>query len=417
MGIQLSKEKYPNIGRLSAVITAVVIIAFLRPVFYGDSQAIARGSDMAVLVMAALCILIRFKVPKKIFSLLFFIALYFLVISTSLLGAQMSGVPHGPLDFVEIFRPLIWSIFLILGAIWVQNDSDGSREKKLLIFLQLAILSSILGWLMLLFPEFMKPVYRMYNVPNLFAHGRPGGIAYTHTEFVAINVLGIASLLLIKKRLKARDKIFILFLTVSSIIPQSKGGILFVLLFFVFYWSLTINRRSLVNFLFFLLLLPIFLPLIVQLARTEYPYIFYGFSALFDLIAAGQTTDGSIGPRFLDWVAAFESLNSSVRQLLIGSSPMRLFPEVSYIENTASNILFRWGLLGFLSYYGMFVALICLVEQKQKKVFTALLLALFIADCTGNFSESIKFMMGLAIFFGAALNKTGKEENVYDYRG
>lgn len=416
MDIQLSEKKYPKIGSLSALITAVVVVVFLRPVFYEDSKLIARGSDMAALIIAVLCILVGYKIPKRILPLLFLMSSYFFVIFISLLWAQISGVQQGFLDFIELLRPLIWSIFLILGAIWFQNDSDGAREKKLRIFYQLALLSSILGWLMLWFPEFMKPIYRMYNVPNLFAHGRPGGIAYTHTEFVAINVLGIASLLLVKKRLMALDKIFILFLTVSSIIPQSKGGILFVFLFFVFYWGLTISWRSLVIVPVFSLLLLILLPLIMQLIRTEYPYIFYGFSALSNLIATGQTTDGSIGPRFLDWVTAFESLNSSVRQLLVGSSSMRLFPEVSYNENTASNILFRWGLLGFVSYYGMFVAVICLVKKKQEKVFTALLLALFLADCTGNFSESIKFMMGLAILFGAAVNQKGEEENVYDYR-
>ena len=371
----------------------IIFLAF-RPVFYFVNPIISRLSDFIALLLLSP---IKNKISTRVFVPVACLLMYLIVILVSLINFAFSRGGFVISDFFEIARPIYWILGLLFGA-----SATGSIgfQSVCRIIVGISILNTIAGILMLLFPESLKFLYVVYNVPNLYFHGRPGGIAYTHTEFVALNVLGLLALYISNLKLK---KVITIILVIGSFVPMSKGGVLFV---FVFLFSALCFHR-----LFFSVLFAIFFAstvylafdYLMDLAKEQVPYLYWGFHSLFELLKTGYTTDGSIGPRFNDWVVA---INYSFTDLayLIGNSPMRGYEkDLSYIESTVPNVLFRFGFLGLFYYYGAMFVSSCLVAKRHRRLVFAFFFSLVVADCTANFSESIKFMTLISIFLGALL--------------
>ena len=133
------------------------------------------------------------------------------------------------------------------------------------------------------------------------------------------------------------------------------------------------------------------------------PLIYFGFLALFALVQDTSTiTDGSIGPRFEDWMITLRFAGNQASAFLIGNSPVRYYPKVSYIKNTMTNVLFRFGILGLICYCWNFVKLIFSFPTKSLEL-VSLSLAIIISDMTANMSKSVKFMMLLTIFISVLI--------------
>ena len=180
---------------------------------------------------------------------------------------------------------------------------------------------------------------------------------------------------------------------------------LFVFIALYLWMSFPLWKSSIV----LIFLLPpalIVMPFALDLVQKEYPYIYSGFYALLTIFSNDNAmADGSIGPRAMDWIITWQRMWSDPVVLLFGNSPMRAFPEISYIENTATNVLFRFGVVGFCLYYIIFIW-VSFKEDIDRPAVVAFIFALFVADCAGNFSESIKFMFLLAVTFGALLARS-----------
>ena len=387
------------------VLEFLILFVALRPTFYFISPYIARVSDFTVLFLTFLLVARINLIHRAYVSWLLPYIFYLFVIVISLVYFTLTNGNLIFLDLVELSRPFFIIFIMALGFMCVHHMEEKDIVRILNMFIFIAIINSILGLLMYLFKDNLKFLYVIYNVPNLYFHGRPGGLAYTHTEYAAINLLGICSFLIRKRVFEQRFSYFIfLFIIFASFVPQSKAGVLLIFLFLITY-SLIVVRKI---FLFATMLLLIGGLYVLQdeirnILMNAVPLIYFGFVALFSLIKdTSNITDGSVGPRFEDWLITFRIARDQVSALLIGNSPMRYHPEVSYIENSMTNVLFRFGLLGLICYYWNFVRLIISFPTKSPEL-VSLSFSIIISDMTANISESVKFMMLLSIFISVTI--------------
>lgn len=371
-------------------IKLLIYISCLRPVFYFVSPLFSRVSDFAILVLTFNK---DFKVCKSVMPLINIQILYFAIIIASFLNFIIVNGNLNPKDLFEFLRPIFWIMALLLGA---NAARLMTRDELLRIFFLIGLINSLFGIFMLLFPKAMYPVYFIYNVPNLYFHGRPGGLAYTHTEFVAINALAILCMFMSNRI----SRWYLLILLPASFVSMSKGGILLLFVFFVV--SYTVHRLKSIVAIFSCVgaMLIIYWTQFVNFATTQFPYLYWGFYQVYVVLSTGTTNDGSVGPRFQDWLIA---INYKISDLayFIGNSPMRNFPELSYIESTMPNIIFRFGYLGLVVFYGMYILIGFLVSRRDRTYVIPFIIALTVADMTANFSESIKFLFLAGILFGA----------------
>jgi len=372
----------------------VLVLSATRPVFYFISPTISRLSDIAVLFAV-------FFVNPQIFKIvrpfLLMQLSYLFVICLSITTFVIAGGDINGKDLIELSRPFFWIGAALVGAGLVQS---GNIHGLLKLLLGVAILNSALCILMAISPTLFKPLYVIYSVPNLFYHGRPGGLAYTHTEFVAINLLGIFAVNLLTS-LKYRKSI-IFFLLLSSLIPASKGGIVLILSYFLLLGILKFRRLFFAYCLLLLILIAIYIDQLNEFLQANLPYVYWGFFNLSRALVSGSTTDGSVGPRLEDWHIAL-TYRFHELSMFVGNSAMRAYGDLSYIESTFPNVLFRFGMLGLLFYYGSWLVSCALTLKEYRSFLFALCGAVFIADLTANFSESIKFMYLFAAVQGALI--------------
>src|SRR5690606_15829774 len=120
---------------------------------------------------------------KKHIHFIYPYILYGIIILISLILFNLRGGKLIVEDFIELIRPVFWISGVIVGLSIVTRY--GSRGLKMIFssFIFIGIINSVFGWLMYLFPETFIFLFQSYNTPNLYTSGRPGGLAYTHTEF------------------------------------------------------------------------------------------------------------------------------------------------------------------------------------------------------------------------------------------
>lgn len=367
------------------LIIFVVSFSLLRPVFYWISSSVSRVSDFISFLLVLLLLLFIKRVPPIKKGIVFFLG-YLLVMLTSFFLNEINTGLVTIRDLVEIIRPIIYVVFFYFGLAVSFNNYKYVSIHTLAI---ITLLNSVLCTFMYIMPETFKFLYQIYNVPNLYFHGRPGGIAYTHTEYSALCVIGlICYRILYEKRIISRFYFYssYLFLMITSIFPMSKAGLI-VLLFYVMMEQWIYNKkRSLILLLSLFIILPFALTYLQYFLEDKFPYIYTGFNALlYAFTDPDHITNGSIGPRYNDWLVSINGLSDSYRAFFVGHSPLRVL-DISYIEITFPNVLYRFGFLGVFFYYGFYLSLF-------KKVHTAVfigVLALLVGDLMANFTESIK---------------------------
>jgi len=405
--------------------TAIVLVLYsvLCPTWYWVSPIIARVSDLSVLLAA---ILLAALMWNKSDRTLRFMVPYVAYGATMLLSLALFAARGGKFvgaDFVELARPLFWMSGIAIGYSAIRRSPGKAFERLTLVLVIIGWLNSIIAWIMYIAPDFSLPMFQLYSVRNLYEHGRPGGLAYTHTEYVAINAIAILASIIGRKKFTS---VTIIFLLVSCIIPQSKAGIVLIAVMMSIYIVIKSPTKKLILISSLVVAATLILwPALSHLLELEFPYMYSGFLALsrvfFD---SSALEDGSVGPRAMDWIITWERMLSDPLVFLFGNSPMRGYREISYIENTSTNVLFRFGIAGIISYYYTFVS-VCISEKIDRAAVISFICAVVVADCAANFSESIKFMFCLSILFGALLARSesyqismiSRKENVSETGG
>lgn len=389
-------------GRKDPLLTAAIALllySVLRPTWYWVSPIIARVSDLSVLLLALVLAAMMWDKSERLLRFMIPYVAYWVTMLISLALFAARGGTFVGADFVEFARPLFWMAGIAIGYGIVRRAPNTAFRNLTLALVIIGWINSIIAWLMYIIPDFSLPLFQMYSVHNLYDHGRPGGLAYTHTEYVAINVMGVAASIIENKKLSF---VTIVFLLVSCIVPQSKAGLVMIFVMASVYSVIKLRIRIVVLCSLILMAgLVISWPILGKYLQSEFPYIYYGFSTLLRLPFDGSALrDGSIGPRALDWMITWERMVSDPLIAMFGNSPMRGYREISYIENTATNVLFRFGIIGLICYYFNFI-IVSLSENIDKATVISFIVSIIVADCAANFSESIKFMFCLAVLFGA----------------
>ncbi|OFW45995.1 MAG: hypothetical protein A2163_01470 [Actinobacteria bacterium RBG_13_35_12] len=277
---------------------------------------------------------------------------------------------------------------------------------------KLIIMISLISSMIAIFEYLNKGdiFYFIFSGPNLFEQRRPGGIAYSHVEYSFLSLLGFVSsvyLFFISKR-----KIYMpiaLFLLSTSVLSSSKSGFLgFVIyIFFFLIYLLFTKRISLISKIAFVgssLLLIYFL-------FINIPYIYRGLVSLLEFDFYSKI---SIYHRFQDYVVGYKYLTDNIINFLIGYTPLRNYPDTSYIEVSFVNIFFRLGLTGIIIYYFPYIYFSFSKHWLPYMVlFKILALTIVFSDFTANVSENIKLSVLLFTLFGSLLRL--KYENKHNY--
>lgn len=397
----------------------LIIYAVIRPVFYIYSYSAARISDLAVLILGIILLLAIRKIPKiSSVYFLWFLLFEFLICFTLLINSFLFELTLR--DFVETVRPVYLLVGTLLGISFVRGKID-KLDNLIKVVMALSILSSLIGLIQYVFDGSVVSnfFYKLYSVPNLLTRSYPSGLMYMHYEYTAFSFL--APLFFIPKFFVSKKKKYILpilIFTALSILSRSKGGIVFsviaILSFFVFYTILS-PKKFYGFFASLKLFFKIGLPLLILISVLVYfcPYLYYGFQDFFHLNVASI----SIGQRVDDILIIKEWILKDGLHFLVGYSPLRSYPDISYIEESFFHILFRFGVIGIFLYYFFFLFPVLKFMRVKNFIFKtdrgffsqciimiSIVSGLFIADFTANLSQSIKLSFIIAVILGGFIS-------------
>ncbi|MCD6528175.1 hypothetical protein J7K44_00820 [bacterium] len=406
--------------KIDSLIKFAIIYAIVRPVFYIYYEYFGRISDLTALVLGIFVLLFILKKIPKISNIyiFWFIAFEISIALTFLVNSFPFELSFR--DFVIMGMPVYLLVAVLLGISLVRGRID--RFNGLInIVITLSILNSVIALVQYLSRDtaFSNLFYYLYSVPNLLEQGRPSGFTYIHYGYTAFSFL--APLFLISKTFVSKKKNYILpiiIFTALSFLSLSRGGIIFIAVtlfsFFIFYGLLSFQKLygfviSLKSFI--KIGVPLFILTLVLI--YFFSYLYYGFQALFHLDLAHK----SIGHRVNDMLTVKEWIFKDGLHFLIGYSPLRKYSEVSYIEISFFNILFRFGIIGLFFYYSFFlfpffkfIKIKNFTFNKDRQFFvycvavTSIIFGIILSDFTVNMSEAPKFSFIVAVILGAMVS-------------
>lgn len=357
----------------------------LRPAFYSVSPMLSRAFDLLSVFVQIYAI----GSPRKWYPLLYIFLLFLALFSISqvislFLSAMSSNVILK--DMIPLAYPYIAAVGLLLG-VSTRNEKEAFKVLERLLFF---------GVVLAIFQEHSGEIgiwlSQVYNTPALTVVGRFGGFSYTHTEHAAFCALYVV--ILMKGDKGAAIKACLLLLALYSMaIPLSKAGFILmcIVLIPIFRWY----QHALIGLFVFILT-----SFFWETLYLQFGYLIIGFGALIDM----NLMDGSIGPRFEDWVLAISALQSSTAAFFFGLGPMRFY-EVSYIEITSANILYRFGVVGWILYYAPLIKGYFLARELKASYLGYFLFGVFFVDHAANFSESVKLFPVLYFLYGILIVK------------
>lgn len=362
----------------------IIVFHLLRPTFYAFSPTFARTSDFISLLLISGGAVFRRNNSLILISIS--IILFLLIVIISLMGAAAEGVIEYR-DFIPLAYPIFCFFALWFGASFIEPRDFYSFVAKI------CFVGVLLGIAQEHGSNFGILLSEIYNTSALTVVGRFGGFSYTHTEHAAFCALFLVLYKTLKPHFQIRALFFLILAVYSLMIPLSKAGLILLLVVLIPFLTL---RMSVFLFAMFFVMISFLYDYFIR----EYSYIFSGFQALF----AMNLENGSIGPRFNDWFVTFDSLKE---HLFFGGGPRRQLAE-SYIEITSANILYRFGVLGWIFYYLPIVYGIFLSYRKGCWFIMYFFLGIFIVDHAANFSESVKLFPVIYMLLGVLTIERGR---------
>jgi hypothetical protein len=360
------------------ILTILYVVWVIRPSLLYYSNSVSRSIELLTILIYVIILIFNYTNQKKSITLWLVIILLSYTLSISLSSFNNTIVTS---DFNELLRPVIW--FTVIGLF------KGLGEKSILkLNIKLCLFAGIIVFLQFFFRDYFSWVYKLYSNYNLYFQQRPAGFFYTHTEISLMSLLGIYSVVKLKKTLAKKDLVLIFFFLLSGSLGQSKSGILMIVSFLFFYFLSNKNSTSLTFKGFFIIASVSTLIFIA----SEFNYIYNGFIDLFYM----RSGNLSIGNRLEDIDITKQKFTETPASIIFGNGPLRAYPSISYIEITLINVLFRFGIIGLLLYYfPLFFHF-----RKKEAVIKALILSIMIGDITSNMSETLKaFPLILATLF------------------
>jgi len=408
-----------------------LMIAMIRPTFYMISYFYARISDFIFTTIPLFVLLfLNVKKPKWIFLWIF---LFISLITFSLLNALFK-YSISIKDFAEIFRPFLIGTFFMMGFLYVGHkiDIDNKLRKFFKFVVLLGVIHVVVAIFQFFFYEKSKVLYLIYSSINLYEQKRSSGIGYIHSEYSLItSFVSMAAYSLYILTNKIIYLILGFILLSFSVLSFSKGGLLVSSIFHLLALLFLLKKGSFIHKILYLIFFILALLLVFYFILTV-DYLYHGFKALLEL---SYTYNKSILHRLEDIIIVKNMFMNTNNPLvfLIGFSPLRNYPEISYIEISILNIFFRFGILGILLYYMIFIFIPIYLFLKLKKIryncmydklkyiyglCVIFSISVFLGDFVVTASETIKFTQLYSFYIGilyGIIKKQDAARNCYIY--
>lgn len=389
-----------------SLIRIFILFALLRPNFYMVSPLISRALEGTTTVLLIL-LLVHLSTSRTNPWRIRTTHLAFLTVSYCLIAITYSAASLnyalGIEDAAEWLRPLLLGAPFLLGYYYARDWAHFRSVLVLIggigfihLFVALLQASGVDGGL----------TYWLYTSPNLYEQGRPGGVGYSHTEYAALILLSALAYFWLYVTERRRSFLWYgLILFFFSPLSASKAGVVLAAIFACLcLWKVVQSAPFYIKIsaiAVIAIVSAIVLYLFVQIITDS--YIYKGFESLLDY---RKTKNESITNRLNDLQVLYHIWQQFDYRILIGSSPLRLYSDESYIEISTINFFFRFGVLGFALYYWFILQPLFFRRYVRSGwLLAAFSIALFAADWTANVSETIKFSIGYAFLLGAFLRQ------------
>lgn len=378
----------------------LLIFIYIKPHFYYYSYSIARLTDLLGISILFFIVfyygsLVRIynSIWKYIITSLAF--LFVILISLVYATTQQNIIFQ---DFVDIIRPLTVILSIFVGIVLYKN---GFNKEKLVDFLiTLGLIASIVVFL-----EKMgiNIFYKLYSDINHMSGNRATGIYYDFAELGALQAMGIiASIVKFIETKHKKNLIYIAVFVISVLLSESKAAILLLaIIFILIFLGGLINKKTYRPHYI--------LSFIVLMATTVYlsykyiesnPALYNGFEAVFTL----SEGNASVGNRVNNVEYVVELISKYDIRSFIGYSASRDVSG-SYIEIAFFSILFRYGIIGVIFYYLVFLMFLFEKVPKPYHYFKYVVFATLILDLTAAMTNRFSYPIAVFILLGILLSE------------
>lgn len=427
MGRRATPLTVPQIRLLASwLCLGLVAYAAVRPTFYFYSYSIARLSDFSALAGFSAISLVgviysnQFPARTLALRLLWAIALGCTIL-ISLIGQGLVSTFSGA-DFADLARPALMLMAIAAGYFITYAFVPLRTLEK--IFFVLAALAAVIALAQYLAPNQTSFIWKVFSDKNAmygFGTGRPTAFFYHFNELA--NFLVMCGLILIVHRPDAtriqQTVNFLLGITLiaASVISTSRVGLVFLILAGVYYsiedLLLNFSARRMLLYLFILSASAAATTVLI-LTDKRYGALFtFIYSSIdhINLSALAKVNNKSIANRVQQILVYLDIVRHYDYRLLIGSGPMRHI-EQSYFEIGWVKILFRYGAIGYIIYYGFYVFSFFIKAppklSRHAKIIRALCFAYFISDAVSSITEIVKGISMFLVWYGAVLGERDK---------
>ncbi len=380
---------------MRVIIYILLLIIFASPNFYYNSHFLARLTDLFTMLLMFSYIIFNIKFlksSKEILKYIFCATLFLLSIFTSLLLAS-TAQDIILQDFFDLYRPMVIIISLLFGVAIANRGINYYNIGSFIICL--GVIASIVAFLEKIGFDIF---YYLYSNENFAKDNRVSSIYYDFAEFGVMQLL--ATSFSLERYLKTKNKRYILYIfifIISVILSTSKAAILLFILFFCLYFLFNAKKiiLKLKNTLYFLILIVIFTLFIFIYFNYGDKTVITGFNAIFNF----NIGHPSVGNRIEQINIVVSSIiNNFNLNTLFGYSSFR-GSESSYIEVTFFLFLFRFGIIGIMFYYGLFLFI---VFSKNKKLFfiKLVIISSLLLDCVSQITDRFSFPIIIFIMVG-----------------
>ncbi|WP_172917228.1 hypothetical protein [Capnocytophaga canis] len=304
-------------------------------------------------------------------------------------------------DFIDVIRPITIVISLLLGVALFQKDFK--KENLIDFFISLGLISSAVVFLEKLGMSFFYELYSDFNHKSM---NRATGIYYDFAELGAMQSIAIIAATI--KFIEEKKHIYIYYLlifSISIILSTSKAsilllGILFSLLVIKIFTSSKFYRPKYILSFFLIMGVAFYLTYIYV---ENDPLLLDGLKAVFSVSRENHSVNNRLDN--IDYVVGL--VEKFDLRSFIGYSASRNV-EGSYIEVAFFSVLFRYGIVGTVLYYLIFIGVLFEKIPKPYNYFKYVVFATIVLDTVAAMTNRFSFPIALFILVGILISEKNK---------
>lgn len=386
--------------KIASFLFLVLLFIYIKPHFYFYSYSIARLTDLlgVAILFSIVCYYSKLiKISSSVTKYVIVNFLFCLLILTALSYAVSQQIVVFQ-DFVDIIRPLTIVISIFVGVILYQK---GFGKEKFLDFL--IVLGLIAATVAFLEKAGMSIFYQLYSDSNHMSGNRATGIYYDFAEFGALQSMAIiAALVKFVQTKRSINLVYIILFVISVLLSTSKASILLLGIIFGLLFLGSLGNKKIYRPHYILsVVVGMFLMFYFSYKYIENnPALYSGFEAIFTL----SEGNASVGNRMKHVDHVVSLMFQYDLRSFIGYSASREI-EGSYIEIAFFSMLFRYGIIGTILYYLVFIMVLLEKFPKPYHYFKYVVFATLVIDVMAAMTNRFSYPIAVFILLGILLSE------------